>query len=1440
AGVSTFQDVLRRVREMTLGAYAHQDIPFEQIVEMLHPERDMSRSPLFQVFFALQNAPRATDKLPGLTIHPLASRGETTNFDLTFVLTETSQGLQTSVMYFTDLFEPSTITRLLGHWQCLLEGIVRSPACPIGTLPLLPEAERIQALRDWNPSSSRPLVFESILDRVAARVAEDPERIALVEGERQLSFAALWHRTTQLAHLLRGQGVGPEVRVGLCLPRSLDWLISLLAIVQAGGTYVPLDPDLPEARLAFVLADAQVALVLTRHGVRTHERSQEHPWVELETLWPLLATGTTRMQAAFLDEEQAAYLIYTSGSTGTPKGVLVTHRGISNLAEVQAQAFAVRRESRVLQFAASSFDASISEVVMSLVQGACLVLLPQAQLIPGPELARELQREAITVLTMPPSALRVLPTGRYEDLSSLIVAGEACSAELVRQWGLGRRFLNAYGPSEATVCSSIEVCEVDGRPPSLGRPLSRVQMYVLDGRQQVVPIGVEGEIYIGGIGLARGYSGRADLTGECFVPHPFSEQGGQRLYRSGDRGRYRADGRIEFVGRMDQQVKLRGYRIELGEIEAVLNSHPAVQDSVVVLREDAQKDPCLVAYTVIDEQQKLTVEQELFQLPNDLHVFHLNRNESMSIYQEIFVEQSYLKYGIQVADGDCIFDVGANIGLFTLFIHQKYPAARVYAFEPIPPIFEVLSNNVALYGLNTRIFQCGLSNETKLAQFTFYPHFSAMSGRYADVQEEESLIHATVQNQDTRLIQYIDQLLENRLSHETVTCQLRTLSEIMRENHIQQIDLLKIDVEKSEMDVLYGIEEKDWQKIKQVVIEVHNHDGRLAQIKELLEKHGFHFSTEQSDWLANTQLYTLYAHRPFQNGREANVYSNGRATKQFVPLERKRLVSVTDLRAYLQGRLPDYMIPSFFEALEMMPLTSSGKVDRRVLPEPGTTRRERNVEVEEPQTLVEELVADIWKSLLELEEVGRDENFFELGGHSLLATQIVSRVQAVLGVEMSVRSLFEAPTFIEQVRLIEQALWSYQVQEASPLVPVARTEKLPLSFAQQRLWFLDQLKPGLSTYNVSQAIQLKGVLNVRALEVALRELVTRHESLRTVFPIVQGQPVQYITPSERIVLMQIRFEGLTLLEQEHEAQRLAQQEAHHPFDLAQGPLLRITLLHLRVKEYVLLLTMHHIISDAWSSGILIRELSTLYNAFLVGVTPSLPELPIQYADFAVWQREWLQGTVLQAQLDYWREQLADLKPLHLPTDHPRPSVQTFKGGREGLHLPLSLSEGLKDLSQREGVTLFMTLLAAFQILLARYSGQEDIAVGTPIANRNRAEIEGLIGFFVNTLVMRTDLAGVSTFQDVLRRVREMTLGAYAHQDVPFEQIVEMLHPERDMSRSPLFQVMFTLQNAAGSAEGLTGLTLRPLIAKNETTKFDLTLSIATSSSGLAGAVEYNT
>ncbi|HEY0544285.1 MAG TPA: amino acid adenylation domain-containing protein [Pyrinomonadaceae bacterium] len=1170
SGRPTFRELLKRVRETSLGAYAHQDVPFELLVEELHPERSQSYTPLFQTMLVLQNAPAAKLELPELSVSLIGNESGVSRFDLAFSLEESEQGLEGVCEYSTDLFDETTIHRLVGHFETLLASIVGNPFERLNALPLLTAAEERQLLVEWNETTRdfpRDVCIHELFERQAC---ETPDSIALIFDDEQMTYRELQMRANRLANYLRTLGVGAETVVGIMMERSMETLVGLLGILQAGGAYLPLDPELPQERLSFMLEDAHARVLLTEQRFLERLAKPSAQVVCLDTDWHVITQQSERQPTSQQMPESTAYVVYTSGSTGRPKAVVMPHRPTVNFITYQIESSGAQSFGRTLQFASLSFDVSFQEIFATLCAGGTLVLLREDERRNAAELLHVIVNQRVERLFVPFVALQhMAETAEAEGvwpttLRQVITAGE----QLKVTPHIARCFKhldgcildNQYGPSETHLTTMLRLeGTADSWPklPPIGRAVSNVRIYLLDEEMQPAPVGVTGEVFVGGDGLARGYLNRAAQTAERFIPDPFGNVAGGRLYRTGDLARYRADGVLEYVGRRDSQVKVRGFRVEVGEVEAVLKEHVKIKQAAVVPFDDESGRKQLAAYLV------------------------------------------------------------------------------------------------------------------------------AVPGDAAP--------------------------------------------------------------------------------------------------------------------------------------------------------------TVSELRSFLREKLLDYMIPTAFVLLDELPLTLSGKVDRRALPAPerqSSTALENYVA---PANPVEEIVAGIWSELLHAERVGMEDNFFDIGGHSLLATQVISRLREAFRVELPVRALFERPTPKELAAVIVEKIKVSPQLSSISLHRRSREQHLPLSFAQQRLWFLDKLEPGNAFYNLTSAVRINGALDAEALARSFGEVIRRHEVLRTTFQTFDGQPVQVIAEASPFALPVTDLSHLSSAERAAQAQNLSREESVKPFELSQGLLVRARLLRLTSEAHQLLLTMHHIISDGWSIGVLIREVAALYQAYSRGEASTLPELEVQYADFAVWQREWLSGQTLDEQLAYWRSQLAGAPPvLELPTDFPRPAVKTFNGATQRFTLPRELSEELHRLSRQEGATLFMTLLAAFSVLLSRYSHQREILIGTPVANRTRTETEQLIGFFINTLVIRTRLEGEASFREILRQVRETSLQAYAHQDVPFEKLVEELAPERNLSYTPLFQVAFALQNAPMPDIELSGLQLSVLEIAKETAKFDLALSMQETEQGLEAEFEYNT
>jgi amino acid adenylation domain-containing protein/FkbM family methyltransferase len=1289
-----------------------------------------------------------------------------------------------------------------------------------------------------------------------------PNASALVFEQQRLTYVQLQARVDKLASHLKALGAGPGVLVGLYIERSLEMVVGMLAILKTGSAYLPIDPAFPMERIAFTLSDAGVQLLLTQYSLLPSLPAGNVKAICLDSFdWA--GGGESIFCSSIVAPQDLAYVIYTSGSTGRPKGVGIEHRNIVNYVLGVAQRFQFKPGMNHATVSTIAADLGNTVIFPALATGGCLHVISQERAENQAMLADYFGREQIDVLKIVPSHLAALQTGKNPEKvmprRCLILGGEGSRLdwiERLRAMSPDCEIHNHYGPTETTV--GVLTYRVGSSLPStqsgmlpLGRPLANSQTYILDESGRPAPVGVLGEIYIGGQGVARGYLNRPDLTAEKFVADIFNPETGRRLYRTGDLARYLPDGNIEFCGRSDDQVKIHGYRVELGEIEKTIRAQGGVQDVVVLANEDKSGDRQLMAYVVPKRSnQPLWEMQSLHLLPDGLQVAHLNRNETNYIYHEIFVLQAYLRHGISIKDGDCIVDAGSNIGLFTVFASRLANNLSIISFEPNPAAYACLKANAEAWGSGVKCLPYGLSDENRSAEMTFFEGLSLLSGYYADVAVEHGVVKNYVANQqaeelendqgvlpdDEILTSEIDALISERLRTKSVSTQLRTLSSVIAEEGIERIDLLKINVEKSELDVLMGISPEDWSKIRQLVIEVDQKEA-IEPILSLLASYGFQTLVEQDPLLRETELCYIYAICSDAEGSRLVPQQHPEAHVRSLPAVSEEILTPATVRKYLKEHLPHYMIPSAFSLLERLPLTPNGKIDRQALQPADNQIGVVSSDIVMPRTRTEKALAAIWSELLKVETIGVDDDFFDLGGHSLMAIRATSRIRDIFEVDLQTQTLFDNPTIASLAKLLTDLTGTHgSIQRIGKR---KGNGSCALSFAQEQLWFMDQLVAGSPVYNIVDVIRFDGHYNFGAMHQALNELVARHQSLRTAFQVSQGQPVQMILSKLIVGLPECDLSILPEDERENAWRQLVHEQSRRAFNLSSAPLFRVMMTHLSPHEHRLLLTIHHIIADEWSMEVIQQEMRQLYEAFSNDRKSPLAELPIQYADFASWQREWLQGRVLQKQMDWWKEALADAPgPLALPTDKPRPSVQSFRGATEVFELPEKLVSQLNLLAREEQVTLFMVLETSFMAFLHRYTGQADILVGTPITGRTQSETEKLVGYFLNTVVLRARFNERMTFRTLLQQVRQCALGAYAHADIPFNQLVAELAPDRIAGQTPFFQTMFVLHEAGGESQVSKVAGNREL--ETGTAKFDLSMILSESGGRLAGLIEYST
>ena len=1166
AGNLTFRELVGNVARTVVAVTSHQQLPFEQLVEAVQPDRNPSHTPIFQVAFGYQEDPPAMVDLPGLDVSVLEIDGTTSKYDLTLLIERRGDALKGVLEYSADLFRPDTARRYALCLQHVIGAVVESPDVRLDDIPLLTTDDESEIFDEWCGTTTvfpRDRSIQQLFEEQALRRADSP---ALVSDHGSLDYGELNERANTLAHILIERGVLPGTPVGICMRRSVDLIVGMLAILKSGGAYVPLDPEYPSERLSFMMEDARIRALLTHGDTMSHIEKADMPArIDVLSIDRLERAGRTGNPETATSPEQVAYIMYTSGSTGEPKGADIPHRAVVRL--VRGTDYIDFTAAEIfLQFAPVCFDASTLEIWGALLNGGRLVI-PPPQALSLDQLGEQISQHGVTTLWLTSGLFNLMVDERIQDLRSLrhlLAGGDVLSVPHVQKALEGlpdTRLINGYGPTENTTftcCYTIPPQDWTGRSIPIGRPISNTRVYIVDQNLRLVPPGVPGELLTGGDGLFLGYRNHADLSQQALIQDPFSGDPAARLYRTGDRARYLEDGTIEFLGRLDDQLKIRGFRVEPGEIESVLTGHPQVRECIVIPRQE-------------------------------------------------FTDKELAAYVVRETDPS-------------------------------------------------------------------------------------------------------------------------------------------------------GSQWKD---------------------RELIDR----------------------------------------------------------LREELDQQLPPHLVPAYLTVIEVLPLTHNGKVDRERLPAPVALA---TVEDAPPSSATQRRLAQIWQEVLGRAIGSIDASFFDVGGNSLRATQVVSRVRKHFELDMPIHDLFRHATIRALSAHIDRLAAGQPLPSSPATARIEKADQAPeLSFAQERLWFLYRLEPDNPFYNVAFAHRISGCLDIMALEASFNALIERHEILRTCFVERDGQAqAQLLQHVDTPILVQDLRHADSIGD---EILNRASEEARTVFDLGQAPLLRAKLLITGTDAHVLLVTMHHIVSDGWSLGVLVRELVGHYKHLTTDQPVHLPELSIQYADFAAWQRAWFTGHEAAAQLAHWREHLRDFPAeLSLPTDRSRPPAQSFRGSSVRFLVDTETTDRLRHLCQQTDATMYMVLLAAFNLLLYRYTNQEDIVVGSPIANRNRDDVESLIGFFVNTLALRTDLSGDPPFRELVARVRRVCLDAFAHQDYPFEKLVDTLQPERDLSRNPLFQVMFALQNAPEEDLAMPGLSFSSLDLKRTAAQFDIVLDMWENDQGLLGIFEFST
>ncbi|HVI46388.1 MAG TPA: amino acid adenylation domain-containing protein [Chitinophaga sp.] len=1562
-GNPTFADFLQQVRKTTLDDYEHQEAPFEKVVEAMLGARDVSKNPLFQVMFALQNMPETPElRLGNVTLTNQPIDHTTSMFDLFLSVKEEPDGIEIETEYCIDLFTERTIQKMMDHYISLLRAVVQQVSAPIGQLGMLSKEEVAQLLSFNNNILPYPS-DKSIITLFEEQVQHTPGATALVFGEQSLSYRRLNERASQLAEYLRTQGVKENTLVPLCFDRSPELIISILAILKTGAAYVPLDPSYPAERIAFMLEDtaANVVVTTTVHEAALQAAAPAATFICVDAVSALLDEIPARPGRSIAAPGSLAYVIYTSGSTGRPKGALVTHRNVVSL--VKGGGFvSLTPQDVILSTGSPSFDATTFEYWGALLNGGQLVLCPEKQLLDNMLLAKEMHNRKVTKMWFTASWFNQLvddDISIFNGLEAVLAGGEKLSDAHVERFLAahpGIALINGYGPTENTTFSLTHHIKntTAGRSVPIGRPLANRQAYVLDQWQRPVPVGVPGELYVGGAGVSHGYLNQPALTADKFVADPFSNVSGATLYRTGDKARWIPDGTVEYLGRIDDQVKIRGFRIEPGEIERTMNALDNVASSAVVVKQQQNGEKRLAGYYIPDPAQVLKKEQQLYRHHVDnwreLYEMAFTKPADFEIADPEFditgwndsftggpIPAEQMRDWLNDIAGlilslkpSRVLEIGCGTGLiyYQLASHinryigtdfspvstgqlqshinrqlRRYPdtelricAAHEIDLDPTETIDLVVLNSVVQYFPGAQYMTDVLGKAIGLLKgkghivigdvrdLRLLPDFKRR------LQLNTMLDRTSVKDFGWNVDQEV--LKEEELCFSPAYFyELRNLYPEIRHveiqwkqgDYINELTLYRYTV------VLYvGIDKEtatpDWQMFEDtaaVYERIGNNDDTIALTdvpnhrlwrEQLLEKaltdksvHNVrglteYITTQDSVTTDITALLRYAAEKGYRcrsfvsnDPMKMHVLLERASADAFIasPFDMSTAVSRTNIPLFpdictaiekemqqqLQERLPEYMIPAEFTALQYLPLTNNGKTDRRFLSEWEDVRQKRLINFKAPVTPEETVLAEIWQRLLGVERVGVLDNFFELGGHSLLATRVVSAIRKQLDVELTVKDFFVYPT-ISQLATYLRGLQGGTVLPA--ITAVTRPVQVPLSFGQERLWFIDRLQ-GSVQYHMPLTLRLKGNLNKAALEAALQQIVQRHEALRTVVNTNEATGAGYQRILDAAGWHMFHADMTAYADNREVLSERITALVAQPFDLSADYMLRAHLLQLGHTEHILVAVIHHISSDGWSISNFVKELVTIYQDLAAGMPVRLKPLGLQYADYAIWQHTYLTGDVLNKQLAYWKQQLGGSTQLHLPGDFERPATQSIRGAAISYTIEEALTKQLNVFSQQQGVTLFMTLLAAFKVLLYRYSGQEDISVGSGVAGRTQEETEDMIGFFVNTLVMRSQLNNGMSFIDFLQQVKETTLNAYANQDAPFESVVETVVEKRDISVNPLFQVVFLLQNAPKTPVlQLGGVTLSEESFGHTTSLFDMSFFVTEHAGGLQLDVEYCT
>lgn len=1514
-GELTFPALLEQVRDITLNAFENQDAPFEKVVEILQQERDLSFNPVFQVMFDYQHRDELRLQMQGIHSQPLLVDSNSSRFDLSMTVLEDDDGAQIKLEYSTDLFQAETIKRFCANFNTLLDAIVQQPNVALYTHSIT-STEENRTLSQWNETSADFDLERNVSELFSQQASIHGDAIAVVCKNNQLSYTELDKRSNQLAHYLRTKGAAPDKLVAVSLERSVDMVIALMAVMKSGAAYVPIDPAYPADRTEYMLTQSDATVLITSSSLRNQQNWPQGKTLLIDTDWPVIAESSTSALSVLSRPEDLAYVIFTSGSTGAPKGVQVIQKGLSNLLLDMRQRLRITAGDTLLSVTTISFDIAGLELYLPLISGGKLLIADKEEAADGERLAELITTSHCSMMQATPVTWRLLLEAHWQCPAGfrILCGGEALSEELTHSLvGTGAELWNVYGPTETTIWSTAERLYPGFDKITIGHPIANTTIHIFDNQMQPVPIGVIGNLYIGGAGLARGYHQRPDLTAERFIEHPSLG----RLYFTGDVARFLADGRIEYLGRSDNQIKLRGFRIELGEIEQCLEQAPAVKQAVVVPVTGHSGDTSLVAHIIPKHEHASTaMDFSLFYFSAG---FETSAKESYQLYLESAKRADALNFkaiwtperhfhavGGQFPNpsvlGAAIAMITNNIqiraGSVVLPLHNPIRVVEEWAvvdnlsngrvglafasgwnpkdFALLPENFadrrEIMAEHIetvkALWRGEAITVKDGIGNTGEVSVYP-RPQQADLETWITAAGDPSTFVEAgkTGAHLLTHLLGQSVEVLQEKIAlyrqtlreyghnpaEKTITLMLHAFvwkdeSDAVEICRKPFSDYLRAHLSLEKMAKSFGKEEmfeteEEAESIIELAFERYSKTSSLiGSVESCLNM------VRQLKDIGVDEIACLV-----DFGIQSSLVLEGLDYLGQLQEKAKTLYSVDRslLKEHMRSQLPDYMVPAHIIVDQSFPMTSNGKVDRKRLIE--DTQKQEFIHIEEEerpaQTDTEHRLVSLWSEILGLEIRSISTNFFTLGGHSLLAAQLIAKIRSSMQINLPLRTIFDAPTITQLAQKID-GLLDNNVNQASPthsertsdLLSCATSHIAPLSFAQQRLWFISRLQPNSPLYNVPIAFVLEGLLDKPAFVRAFRELLASHEVFRSTINQENGQPTLNISANAPDILQFV--DGKAFVNDQHWLHNLnmsLQSEAIQPFDIEHGPLIRASLIEISADRNVFFMNVHHLIWDGWSRTIFLHELGQRYSAITENRSIPTGKQGLCYSEFATWQRQYLSNPDLQHQADYWRTKLSGAPDyLALPTDYTRPAQLSYHGKVLNSRIPSETYVQLRKLGEQSGATLFMMLLTAYKALLFRLTTQEDLVVGVPIANRHYQGVEKTIGLFVNTVAIRSQCAPEMPFSEFLEVVKNNTLDAYEHQDIPFERIVEVCQAKRGLNQHPVFQTMFDMQNENEWQLDLPHVKTTFFEIDTQIARFDLLLAVKEDSHGLELAFEYST